>query len=114
MNRTVRNALHDILQTIERLEWKTRDKTLAEFEADWELQFIAARGIEIISEATRRLPEELKATQPQIEWRSVAGIGNVLRHQYHTISNKVLWDAVQSDLPPLKRAIGAIAALLPE
>jgi uncharacterized protein with HEPN domain len=114
MNLTVRHSLHDILQTIDRLELKTRNKTLAEFEADWEMQFIVARGIEIISEATRRLPEDLKATQPQIEWRSVAGIGNVLRHQYHTISNKVLWDAVQGDLRTLKRAIEAIAAVLPE
>ena len=48
MNRAVRHALHDILQTMERLELKTRNKTLAEFEADWEMQFIVARGIEIL------------------------------------------------------------------
>jgi uncharacterized protein with HEPN domain len=112
MERSVRHTLHDILQTIERLQDVSADRTLAELEADWKLQFILVRGIEIISEATRRLPDELKATQPEIEWRSIAAIGNVLRHQYHTISNKVIWDVVQADLPPLKRAILAIAAAL--
>jgi uncharacterized protein with HEPN domain len=73
--------------------------------------FILQRAIEIIPEATRRLPDELKATQPEIDWRSIAGIGNVLRHEYHTISNKVIWDVAQADLPGLKSAIEAIAAI---
>ena len=48
--------------------------------------------------------------RPEIEWRAIAGIGNVLRHEYHTISDKVIWNAVQADLPPLKAAIIALAA----
>jgi len=56
----------------------------------------------------------LTATRPEIHWRSVAGIGNVLRHEYHTISDKVIWDVIQQDLPPLKRAIEAIAKTLDE
>jgi uncharacterized protein with HEPN domain len=89
-----------------------RDKAFAEFVSDWELQFIVQRAIEIISEASRRIPEEIKATRPEIEWRSIAGIGSVLRHEYHTISDKVIWDVVQADLPLLKTAIEAIAAKL--
>lgn len=114
MARTARHTIHDILETIARIQGKTADKTLAEFEADWELQFIVQRGIEIISEASRRLPAELKATRPDIEWRKIAGIGSVLRHEYHTISSKVIWDVVQSELPPLKAAIEAIESKLRE
>jgi len=114
MERKVGHAIHDILETIERVQSKTRGKTFAEFESDWELRFIVQRGIEIISEASRRLPEELKATRPEIEWRSIAGIGSVLRHEYHTISDKVIWDVVQADLPLLKTAVEAIAARLKE
>jgi uncharacterized protein with HEPN domain len=114
MERKVDHTIHDILETIERIQAKIVGKTLAEFESDWELRFIAQRAIEIISEATRRLPEELKATRPEIEWRSIAGIGNVLRHEYHTISDKVIWDVVQAELPPLKTAIAAIAASVRE
>ncbi len=112
MARTAGHTIHDILETIARIQGKTAGKTLAEFEADWELRFIVERGIEIISEASRRLPAELKATRPDIEWRSIAGIGSVLRHEYHTISNKVIWDVVQSDLPPLRAAIEGIASEL--
>ena len=76
--------------------------------------FIVQRANEIISEASRRLPDELKLTRPEIEWRSIAGIGNVLRHEYHTISDKVIWDVVQAELPLLKTAIEAIAARVEE
>ena len=114
MERKFDHTLRDILETIERVQWKTQDKPFAEFVSDWELQFIVQRAIEIISEASRRIPEELKATRPEIEWRSIAGIGSVLRHEYHTISDKVIWDVVHADLPLLKSAIEAIAARLKE
>jgi uncharacterized protein with HEPN domain len=110
MERKATHAIHDILETIDRVQTKVAGKTFAEFSADWELRFIVQRAIEIISEASRRLPDELKSRQPDIEWRSIAGIGSVLRHDYHTISDKVIWEVVQSDLPLLKAAIEAIAA----
>lgn len=114
MERKVGHTIHDILETIERVQGKLAGKSFAEFEAEWDLRFVVQRAIEIISEATRRLPEELKATRPEIEWRSIAGIGSVLRHEYHTISNKVIWDVVQADLPPLQMAIEAIAVRVKE
>jgi uncharacterized protein with HEPN domain len=114
MARRVAHAVHDILETIERVQTKVAGKTFAEFRADWEFRFVVQRAIEIISEATRRLPDDLKATQPGIRWRSVAGIGGVLRHEYHTISDKVIWDLVQADLPQLKAAIEAMARAIKE
>jgi uncharacterized protein with HEPN domain len=114
MPRSVHPAISDILETIDRVQNKVAGKTLAEFRGDWELRFIIERAIEIISEATRRLPDNMKATRPEIPWRSVAGIGNVLRREYHTISDKVIWDVVQDDLPALKAAIEAIAAAIEE
>jgi uncharacterized protein with HEPN domain len=108
--RQVDHTLHDILETITRVESKVTGKSFEEFQADWEFRFVVQRAIEVISEATRRLPEELKTTRPEIHWQSVAAIGNVLRHEYHTISDRVVWNAVHQDLPPLKAAIEAIAA----
>ena len=110
MERKVSHIFRDILLTIERVQLKINGKTFADFQSDWETSFIVQRAIEIISEATRRLPDELKMARPEIDWRSVAGIGNVLRHEYHTISDKIIWDVVQSDLPLLKAAIEAMAA----
>jgi uncharacterized protein with HEPN domain len=105
-------AIHDILATIARVEAKAAGKTLMDLESDWELRFITERAIEIISEASRRLPSELKALRPDIRWRSIAGIGNVLRHEYHTTSAKVIWDVVQQELPLLKVAVEDIAKRL--
>ena len=58
--------------------------------------------MEIISEASRHLPPELKERHPHIPWRNVAGIGNVLRHNYESVSAAVLWNLAKDDLPALE------------
>jgi uncharacterized protein with HEPN domain len=69
------------------------------------------RGIEIISEASRRLPEDLKARHPEIPWPKVAGIGNVLRHDYEDVAAPVMWKLVHDDLPALEAVCrGELAA----
>jgi uncharacterized protein with HEPN domain len=110
MPRRIDHTVQDILETIERVQSKTAGKSLEDFQAEWELRFIVQRAIEIISEASRRLPDDVKATRPEIDWRSIAGIGSVLRHEYHTISDTVIWNVVQADLPPLKAAVEAMQA----
>lgn len=77
--------------------------TLAAFEADKPKRWVVERGIEIISEASRRLPHELKARHPQIPWSKVAGIGNILRHDYQDVAHDVLWHVVRENLPPLEQ-----------
>jgi uncharacterized protein with HEPN domain len=108
--RQVDHTIHDILETIGRVELKVAGKSFEEFQADWEFRFVVQRAIEVVSEASRRLPDELKALRPEIHWRSIAAIGNVLRHEYHSISDRIVWNAVHQDLPPLKAAVVAIAA----
>ncbi len=77
--------------------------TLEAFEADWSKRWLMERGVEIISEASRHLTAELKARHPDIPWPKVAGIGNVLRHGYESISAPVMWALVREDLPPMER-----------
>ena len=59
--------------------------------------------MEIISEASRHLGAELKARRPTIPWPKVAGIGNILRHDYERIAPDVLWKLAQDDLLPLEQ-----------
>jgi uncharacterized protein with HEPN domain len=54
------------------------------------LQFIAQRAIEIVSEASRRIPAEYKSAHPDIPWQSIAGMGSILRHESHTISDQIV------------------------
>jgi uncharacterized protein with HEPN domain len=61
------------------------------------------RGVEIISEASRHLPDELKVRHPEIPWQKVAGIGNVLRHNYETVAAPVMWKLAHDDLPALDK-----------
>ena len=59
--------------------------------------------MEIVSEASRHLPDELKARHAEIPWKNLAGIGNILRHAYDKIAPDVLWKLVQADLPILDK-----------
>jgi uncharacterized protein with HEPN domain len=114
MERLVRPALRAVLEAIEGIDNATQGKTLADYTGDWLLRHGVQRGIEIISEATRRIPPEIQATQPQIPWVQIMGIGNVLRHEYHRISDTVIWNVVQEYLPSLRAAVSAIDAKLIE
>lgn len=102
------SALNDILLTVDRVTSKLAAVPLDEFLASWELCVIAQRALEIISEASRRIPRELKARRPEIDWQGVADIGNVLRHEYHVISDRLLWKVIQEELPPLRLAVQTI------
>jgi uncharacterized protein with HEPN domain len=102
-DRTSVARLTDIIEAIERIRNVISNVTLDAFEADWQKQWLVERGIEIISEASRHLGGDLKARHPQIPWPKVAGIGNVLRHDYERIAPDVIWKLAQADLPVLER-----------
>jgi uncharacterized protein with HEPN domain len=95
--------LTDIVEAIENIRSETAGVSLDAFEADWRKRWLVERGVEIISEASRRLSDELKARHPEIPWPKVAGIGNVLRHDYERIAPPVMWKLVQDDLPLLEK-----------
>jgi len=92
----------------------SRGNRYADFEKDWLLRHGVERGIEIISEASRHVATDLKKQHPSIRWNAIAGIGNILRHEYHAISNKVIWDVIKDELPPLKNAVTAMISALRE
>ncbi len=72
------------------------------------------RCLEIISEASRRLPQELKHRHPGIEWQQMAAAGNVYRHEYENVAARGVWATLRDHLPPLLAAVEAeIAAIEP-
>lgn len=107
-------ALREILDEIAWIDQVTASKTFADFEADRLLRYGVERSLEVVSEASRRIPDDLKATQAQIDWPAIAGIGNVMRHEYHSTSPEIIWNVVQKHLSPLQEAVQAIADASPE
>ena len=103
-DRTLIPCLSDIIEAIERIRSIIAEVTLDAFEADWQKRWLVERGVEIVSEASRHLGAELKARHPEIPWPKVAGIGNVLRHDYERIAPDVMWKLAQIDLPVIEKA----------
>ena len=95
--------ISDIIEAIERIRTVLIGMTLDTFEADWQKRWLVERGVEIISEASRRLSAELKSRHPEIPWPKVAGIGSVLRHDYERIAPDVMWKLAIDDLPVLEK-----------
>ena len=75
------------------------------FQNDTRTVFAVIRCLEIISEASRRLPDELKARHPSIPWKDIAGAGNVYRHNYEDVAPNLVWDTVQLALPALQAVV---------
>ena len=112
--RSVTLRLDDMIEAMARVREVLGDLPLEALEADWQRQWLMQRGIEIISEASRHLPQAMKTRHPGIPWTKVAGIGNVLRHEYQGLSDPIIWKVVTHELPRLKLAIRAIDAALEE
>lgn len=92
--REFRHALDDILAAIEGIQQATEAKNFADFDGDWLLRHGVQRGIEIISEASRAIPADVQALRPEVPWKKVRAIGNVLRHEYHSLSDRIVWAIV--------------------
>ena len=75
------------------------------FRADPRTVYAVTRALEIISEASRRLPESMKERHAAIPWTDIAGAGNVYRHDYEDVRDRLLWRTVQKDLSPLLAAV---------
>ena len=97
--------LRDILHHIDLATEFVRDVDLETFKADIRTVYAVTRCLEIISEASRRLPQELKARHPQIAWRQMAAAGNVYRHDYEDVLAQLVWDTLLRALPSLRSVI---------
>lgn len=93
-----------ILSAIREIEEFTDGFVLETFLADLRTLRAVERCLEIISEASRGIPETEKAREISVPWKSVAGIGNVLRHDYSQVDVKTVWDTITTDLAVLEEA----------
>jgi len=105
MARELKLIFQDVLEAIDAARETCSGVSRAEFYAS-RMRFLAAqRALEIISEATRHLPEEVIARHPTQPWPQIRGYGNFVRHEYFHIDDWTIWNAIQSSLPSLEAVI---------
>jgi uncharacterized protein with HEPN domain len=76
-----------------------------QFAVDERTVYAATRCLEILSEASRRLPADMKGRHPQVPWNRMAAAGNVYRHDYEDVLASILWTTIHGDLDELERVV---------
>lgn len=104
MFRDYRLYLDDIIEAIRRIRAFTYRMDFDAFKGDIKTQDAVVRNLEIIGEASGRLPDVVRHAAPEIEWRKEVGIRNLLAHGYLGISLAIIWDVVQNKLDGLSSA----------
>lgn len=100
-----RQRLSDILDNIQAITDFITDMTFDDYVNDRKTIYAVTRALEIISEASRRLPDELQQRHPAIDWVGMAAVGNVYRHAYDVVDDALVWHTIQHDLAPLREAV---------
>jgi uncharacterized protein with HEPN domain len=112
MHRSIRSRLNDIIRAIDGVTDTIGGIDFDTYEAVYHMPRTVERCIEIISEATRHIPDDVKSGYPDIPWRQIAGIGNVLRHDYDLVDQRIIWDIAKVHFAPLRVAIVDIRSKL--
>ncbi|MFA7676129.1 MAG: DUF86 domain-containing protein [Candidatus Shapirobacteria bacterium] len=100
--------LKSILDSIELIEKRTKNKTREQFIDSIDLQDMVIRRLELIGEAVRQLPVEFRKEHVVINWQDPAGMRSVLIHGYLDVDLNVVWDTVVKDLPTFKNQIASL------
>ena len=97
--------LTDIVENIDIIAEFTAGMTFENYVNDRKTVYAVTRALEIISEASRRLPDELTQRHGEIDWEGIAAAGNVYRHEYEVVDDGLVWYTVQHELEPLREAV---------
>lgn len=100
--------LDDILEAANRIEKYTRGLTREGLKKDTLIIDGVVRNLEIIGEAAKNIPAQVKEQYREIEWKKIAGLRDILAHEYFGIDLEVVWDIIKNKLPILKAQVNRI------
>ena len=86
----------------------TQGLTMETFSKDAKTFDAILRNLEIIGEASKKIPNEICSQYPEIEWKKIAGLRDILIHFYFGIDDEIVWDVIQNKLPELEKQIREI------
>ena len=95
--------LRDIIDNVDAIHAFAGELDLEAFRADRKTVYAVVRALEIISEASRRLPDDLLHRHPEIDWAAIAAAGNVYRHEYEGVDEALIWHTAPHGLADLRR-----------
>lgn len=105
MKRNMKLYLQDIWESILVIEGYTENVTEDEFYLNRQVQDAVIRRLEIIGEAVKNLDDDFRGKYPQINWKKIAGMRDIIAHEYFGVKPERVWDALKQDLPKLKQQI---------
>ena len=108
----IRERLQDVLEAIEKIERHTPEGR-RRFDEDELIQVWMVHHLQIIGEAVRLLDPAFRQRQPQVPWREIAGMRNILVHDYGRVNLNIVWETVATQVPKLKREVEALLSQLP-
>lgn len=108
MPRDYKVFLQDVMDAIANVAEFVGPMTRHDFETDKKTLHAVVRNLEVIGEAIKSVPSEVRIQHPQVPWQRIAGLRDILIHHYFEIDIDIVWDIVQNKLPELKRQLQMI------
>jgi uncharacterized protein with HEPN domain len=108
MSRDYRLYLEDVLGSCDKILRFTAQMSFDQFVNDEKTYDAVVRNLEIIGEAAKNLPEDIRLRYPGIEWRKIAGLRDVIAHEYFGIDDDILWDIIQNKISSLQEEVRRI------
>lgn len=105
MSRDYKVFIQDILSAIKKIDSYSKNIGYTKFREDEQLIDAIVRNLEIIGEAAKNIPSSVRNKYGSIEWKKIAGLRDILIHEYFGVDIDILWDIIKNKLPELKKQL---------
>jgi len=108
MPRDYKVYVDDVLTSIHKIKVYTKGLSKKRFLGDEKTIDAVVRNLEIIGEAIKKIPENIRSKYPNVEWRKITGLRDILVHEYFGVDAEIIWDIVHNKIPELDNEIQQI------
>ena len=102
MKRTYKDYILDIFSSIQEIEEFVEGMDFEDFIKDRKTVNAVIRSLEVMGEAVKKIPSEIREKYPEIPWKYIAAMGDKLIHEYHGVDLEIVWEVIEKEIPPLK------------